>query len=57
MEFRVKSKCKYCGQEFVTFKRYNDFIGTWEIDRESCEECCRVPVPKIDVIDPMSQFL
>jgi hypothetical protein len=39
VEFRVRSICRYCGQEFTAIKRYNDFIGIWEIDSESCEEC------------------
>lgn len=39
MEFRVKSMCRYCGQEFMAVKRFNDFIGTWEMDSETCEEC------------------
>jgi hypothetical protein len=39
MEFRVKSICRYCGQEFTAVKRFNDFIGTWEMDSETCEEC------------------
>jgi hypothetical protein len=39
MEFRVKSTCRYCGQEFTSVKRFNDFIGAWEMDSETCEEC------------------
>ena len=47
MQFSIKSTCRLCGREFITSKRFNDFIGIWEIDSESCEECNNKIILKI----------
>ncbi len=47
MEFKVKSKCNKCGNEFTTYKRYDDFAEAWEMDSESCDECKRIVMKRI----------
>lgn len=51
MEFETSSKCKVCGCEFITNKRYNDFTDEWEPDSDSCNACSVMAMKRILAIN------